>query len=812
MQKPKIEAILPLTFMQQALLFHSLSGHQDQGFLHVKCILSGDDLNKNIFQEAWSRVVKRHEALRTSIHWEKIEKPLQVIHHDASIPWHFEDLSNLTESEQHNHLIEFKEKDQKEGLKLTKAPVSRLALFQLEKDKHLLLWSCHHILLDGWSASNIIKDVFTFYEAAVEDKRPVLEPVPSFKAYLKELQSLDETSARESWVKAMEGFDDPSLVSPSIFSEPVKKKSEYTTLIIPSAINIRLKEYARQNRLTLNTLIQGIWALLLSAYADKKDVAFGTTVSVRSEHLENAEQMAGLFTNMLPIRIQVPKSLSLTAWLSNIQNEQTKVRNYQQVTLDQIISWIDWPGYLPVFDHLLVLENFPWDAFTRGNITVSDFGSGITTTYPLTIIVKPLEELEFTFQYDPNAILKPQLDWLSSNLETLINAVITNPQYTINEILHTLQPTEKINTLNGQLKKQGKNTTQSKSPEAIVQPDNPMELKLSVIWADIFGRSDIGVTDNFFEIGGKSIIAVRLFAQIDTQLGFNLPPISLLQYPTIRDLAGLIGQGENNIRWKSLVPIRTKGNRPPLFCLHAKGGHVFFYNAMASYLDDDQPVYALQPKGLDGIESMYNSIEEMAKHYIEEIRSIQPQGPYVLLATCFSNAVGLEMAQQLKKAGQSISALFMVDAPPGDQLIFKDTKKPSILKRVTHNIQHHSVLDISKKAMRKLNKIKLKLVNPEQSKQEENLLKVQQTLNNIFNKYQRKFYDGKITLIRSGEFDKRQDKIFHIEGWLKIVSKDNLEIIVVPGHHESIFDEPEVQHLAQKIKECLTIAQNSFSE
>ena len=803
MKKSKIESILPLTFMQKALLFHSLSGQEDQGFLHVETTLKGS-IDKMKLQEAWENSVKRHEVLRASIHWDNLEKPLQVIHPDVSIPWTFKDWSMKPAEEQEKLLVEFIAQDRKQGLNLSKVPVNRFTLIQFEKEKHLLLWTCHHILLDGWSATNIIKDAFAYYDAICKEASIRLEPIPSAKAYLKELQSFKEAVSKSFWENMMKGYSDAVLLNPALNNNVKETAFDFITLTIPAESSQQIKNVARENRVTLNTFMQGLWTILLSKYTNKEDIAFGTTVSVRSRYLDNAALMAGLFTNMLPVRIKMEKELDFTTWLLEIQKQQSKVQNHNHVTLDQIISWMDWPGYLPLFDNLLIVENFPWTDFKSGGLMVQNFKGGITTTYPLTTIVKPLESLEFTFQYNPNVIPKRTIDWILKNLNQLVNIIISNPKQLISEIYEAIGPSslkeETRQLVNNKIEQKLRSSV---VPLSVVQPNSSLELQLIGIWENTFGRTDISVTDNFFEIGGKSILAVRLFAQIEKQLSYNLPPVTLLQQPTIRGLAQLINKGVSDT-WKSLIPIQTRGTKKPLFCLHAKGGHVFFYNALAGYLGENQPVYALQPKGLDGVEPLYESIEEMAKSYIDEIRTIQAEGPYSLLATCFSNAVGLEMAQQLKTMGQEISLLAMVDAAPGKSYSFLNAdNKDSLLTRVIRNLKEKPLLDNGKKIIKKLRKLSDKGKELKMSKQERSLLKVQQSLDLIFKKYERKHYNGKITLIRSSEFSERTDKAYHVEGWNDIVSEQNLEIFIVPGHHSTLFIEPEVQGLAKQLSQCL---------
>jgi len=799
MKSAKIEAILPLNFLQRALLFHSLLGQKDQGFLHVTSTFKGV-LNKDFFQKSLNEIVRRHEVLRTSIHWKEIKSPLQVVHPSGTIKCIFEDWTDLDSKVQNQKLIEFREADEKKGLDLSKKPVTRIVIFQLKSEEYLMLWTCHHILLDGWSASNIIKDLFAYYDGWSRGEAVKLNPIPKYKDYLKELDGFDFSASQSFWSETMADFNSPTLINNETTNVLDRKPNREKESVILDAPNFQiLKKLARQNRVTLNSLIQGLWALLLAKLAHQHDVVFGTTVSIRSDKLNNAEEMAGLFVNMIPVRVQVKEDIHLFEWLKTIQQQQLQIRNHHYVSLDQIISWMNWPGFKPLFDTLLVVENFPWKNIQSGGIEVIDFEGGITSTYPLTIMVKPLEELEFTLLYDTNLVGKESIDWILKNIMVQFTEIIRNGDLKVSSLLEQISPPTFTNKEKEPKVSMEINSLNFRSD--YLPPENKLELELTKIWEEIFGFSPIGVNDNFFEIGGKSILAVQLFAQIERKLGYNLSPITLLQHTSIKAISTIIKSDSAVLHWKSLVPINIQGEKPPLFCLHAKGGHVFFYNALAKHLGDDQPVYALQPKGLDGVEPLYESIEEMATHYLTEIKTIQPNGPYALLATCFSNAVGLEMAQQLHNQGEKVSILAMVDASPGILQEHIPDPLPK-WKRVVQVLKKDGLESTGKKVIQKLENSFKKKSDEKKSKQELALIKVQEKLDFIFRKYRRKAYEGKVTLIRSSEFEERSDKVFHVEEWEEI-STQPLEIIVVPGHHQSLFLEPEVIGLAKGLAQCL---------
>ena len=342
-----------------------------------------------------------------------------------------------------------------------------------------------------------------------------------------------------------------------------------------------------------------------------------------------------------------------------------------------------------------------------------------------------------------------------------------------------------------------------------IAPSSEIEQQLVTIWEEVLAIKPIGLQDNFFEIGGDSIHSIKVIAKAQ-QAGIELAPHQLFEYQTIGELAFFLEKTtlttqDNSIEksnWSSLVVLNKKGTRPPIFCIHSGGGHVFFYQPLAQLLKEDQPLYALQPAGLDGQQALHNSIEEMAAFYIEQLRSVQPKGPYHLLGTCFSNAVGLEMANQLKAAGEEIALLIFVDSGPAYLLGAAIRGERKTIQRFANFVKDKDWKGIQKKIRNRWIRTKQKALSPLENEQEKNIRLTINSLNKLYGYYTWKPYDGKITFIRSTEFAYRKDKDTHIEQWTKL-AKGGLEVHIVEGHHKTLFAEPEVQGLATVIHQCI---------
>jgi len=272
----------------------------------------------------------------------------------------------------------------------------------------------------------------------------------------------------------------------------------------------------------------------------------------------------------------------------------------------------------------------------------------MTTTYPLTIAVMPGDRLQFHIRYDANLVQKELVEWFAESLQVIFSSIKENIR--VSEVLERIERPDLISN-------NRKSVVQISDIKNYTEPQNKTQLELTQIWEEIFGQSPIGIQDDFFDMGGTSLMAVRLFSKIEEKTGKNLPPVTLLQHRTVEVLSKLFS--DEKTTWNTLVPLQAGDGKQPLFCIHAGGAHVLFYKVLADNMPRHQTVYAVQPEGLDGSGFSYDSMEEMTALYLREIRKVQPKGPYHILGMCFSNAVAFEMAKQIKAVINFVTWVFV---------------------------------------------------------------------------------------------------------------------------------------------------------
>lgn len=369
--------------------------------------------------------------------------------------------------------------------------------------------------------------------------------------------------------------------------------------------------------------------------------------------------------------------------------------------------------------------------------------------------------------------------------------------------------------------------------ENLVFPRDECEIQLAKIWEAVLGIKPVGIRDNFFELGGNSLIALRLFAQIEKLFGRNLPLAILFQAPTIELLADILRQQGWVPSEASLVAIQPGGSKPPFFCIHASGGHVLCYRDLALHLGSEQPFYGLQAQGLDGKQPRHTRVEDMAAHYIEEIRTIQPEGPYYLGGSSFGGKVAYEMARQLNARGRRVALVALFDTyglsypkllPNTTQLHYKIYR---FMRRVEQHFDSLLMFDSTDKKLayfiekanraRKLLKegyknwckaIARQLCQAVEYPVPNALQETHDTIYLAGRSYVPQVYEGRVTLFRAS---KQPLGIYPDTtlGWGGLVT-GGLDIHEVPGHHGAIVVEPRVRFLADKLRDCLNNAQSNF--
>ncbi|MEV4396425.1 amino acid adenylation domain-containing protein [Nonomuraea sp. NPDC049607] len=414
-----VEDVYPLTPLQGGLLFHSLADPAADTYAsHFSLLLDGvDDPDRLV--RAWQQVTDEIPALRTAIVWQDVPEPVQVVRRGVRLPVELHDWRGLPESARRAETERLWARRAERRLDLATAPLARLVVARLTDTRVRVFWTAHHLMLDGWSAAQVLTQVFERYAGR---PAPVRRP---YRDYLEWLGRQDVAAAEGHWRRELAGFAAPT---PIPYDRPPARahRSRSTAAVrvsLPADRSARLYERARNARLTVNTLLQGAWAILLSRYAGEREVCFGATVSGRPAGLRDAGSIVGLFINMLPVRVEVDGEAEVFGWLRRLQDHQAECRQYDYLSPAQVHRCGELPGGVPLFDSVLVFENYPEGRRDGHGVRVLEHLGDERSNYPLMITVHAGDELTIAADYDPALLDEATAARLLGHLETLLDAL-----------------------------------------------------------------------------------------------------------------------------------------------------------------------------------------------------------------------------------------------------------------------------------------------------------------------------------------------------------------------------------------------------
>lgn len=440
MSLKNVEDIYTLSPLQQGILFHFLKAPESGIYFEQLVYTLHGDLNVSSLKFAWEEVLKRHQILRTGFVYHGLNEPLQVVYSWVNLPWFEQDWRELSPILQQEQLESFLAQERKQGFQLNQAPLMRCTLIHLANHLYKLVWSFHHLLLDGWSTPLVFQEVLNFYEAFSKGLNLCLESTRPYRDYIAWLQKQDIFQAELFWRKNLKNFTAPTLLAVGKLQNNLQNHQQSydeQSLHLSTLMTSNLQAIARKNYLTLNTLLQGCWSILLSRYSSEKDVLFGVTVSGRPTDLSGVESMVGMFINTLPVRVQVDEDMFLLPWLEQLQSQQIEREQYSYSCLTDIQGWTNVPRGIPLFYSLMVFQNNSLNPSLRqkyANIEITDIQAWEKTNYPLTILVDVDSELSLKISYDTCCFDVATITRLIGHLQTLLTAISVDPHQQISKL------------------------------------------------------------------------------------------------------------------------------------------------------------------------------------------------------------------------------------------------------------------------------------------------------------------------------------------------------------------------------------------
>lgn len=425
------EDVYPLTPFQQGMLFHVLDTPEAGVYLNQQRYTLRGDLDLVAFKQALQGVMDRHQILRTAFVLSAPGGPLQVVFRRLQLPWTMHDWSDLPPAESAERLAEFMQTDFHSGFDLQRAPLMRITLIRTETSTYEFIWSFHLLLMDGWSMQVMLRELLAFYHGIVNGQRVELPPPIPYREFIKWLQQQSESDAEVYWRKTLAGFTRPTPLNfdrtplPDVPEHPNFKE---TIVYLDEYHSENLQKFSTLHRLTLNTIIQGAWALFLSRRSGTNDVLFASVVSGRSAVIPRIDSAVGVFVNALPARISVPVDGQVVPWLKEVQKQQAEARRFEFCSLVRIQSWSEVPRSQPLFESVVIFQNLPRMVAVPDSSSVQVVGVSLIerNNVPLALVVEPGDRFHFRLVYMGSRFDDATIDRMLENFQRIIIDLTSN--------------------------------------------------------------------------------------------------------------------------------------------------------------------------------------------------------------------------------------------------------------------------------------------------------------------------------------------------------------------------------------------------
>ncbi|MGF7047828.1 amino acid adenylation domain-containing protein/non-ribosomal peptide synthase protein (TIGR01720 family) [Paenibacillus sp. DS2015] len=442
--KNNIEDIVSLSPMQEGMLFHYLHNPASNAYFEQLTVQLQGEVNTALFREVWQQITDTNSALRTVFRWERLEKPVQMIKKSNIVDFRYIDLTSLQEKEKEFEWERIQQEDVQESHSLLEVSF-RIRLVSFRTDLHEMMISYHHILYDGWSNGILLKELFQLYNKRNEGGIGELQRKTPYKEYIKWLQSGDKAKHRQYWKEQLADLESKTVLPGIMRRQDRPTAGQQHSITLSETLHEQINNYVSKHKVSLASFFYSMWAICLQAYNTGDDVVFGTTVSGRDVKIKQIETMVGLFINTVPLRVQrcdEDSSLALNLKVDRLLKERG---GFDAASLTDIMQYGEVGHLHPLFDSIVVIENYPLDLKLFREIKgLQPIGFSVKerTNYGLTLAVVPHDQIEVHFQYDETILSPETIRYIAEHVRNVVQQAVDTPMKKICE-LDLLSPQER---------------------------------------------------------------------------------------------------------------------------------------------------------------------------------------------------------------------------------------------------------------------------------------------------------------------------------------------------------------------------------
>ncbi|WP_235941328.1 non-ribosomal peptide synthetase [Paenibacillus puerhi] len=425
-----IQAIYPLTPMQEGMLFHALWDSKSGAYFDQKSFIAEGELDIGLFQISFDQLVERYDSLRTAIEHERVKTPKQIILAGRKASFRYEDLSALKETDRAGYLEDFEAEDRERGFDLCEDSLIRMSVFKLDRERYKVMVSSHHIVLDGWCRGIILQDFLMIYSALSNGHRLSLQEPASYASYIQWLERQSKEEAKEYWQAYVEGYE--TIAQLPLQADAGGDRFEKGKLVftIDKEMTEALLSLGKKAQVTLNTVTQAVWGLLLQKNTNTDDVVFGSVVSGRNAEVDRIEEMVGLFINTIPVRVKTDADTRFTGLLQRMQQDALHASKYDYYPLADIQSLSEVKRKL--VNHIVIFQNY----YAQDEVRSIEANVGLTihnvevqeqTNYDLDVMIVPRDELTVMLSYNKAVYTEQQVETVKQQFLNIVRSVVRDP-------------------------------------------------------------------------------------------------------------------------------------------------------------------------------------------------------------------------------------------------------------------------------------------------------------------------------------------------------------------------------------------------
>ncbi|UHA74537.1 non-ribosomal peptide synthetase [Paenibacillus sp. 481] len=439
----ELENVYVLTPMQKGMLFHSLIDARSAAYFEQAMFDLRGQLHLDKFEMSLALLAERHQIFRTNFYGDWQGQPLQIVYRHKKIGFYVEDLRELAEQEQAEYVASFIQRDKEQGFNLAEDALMRVSILRMGEEDYCFVWSFHHILMDGWCMSLVTQEVFSGYFALVEQQQPKFAPVTPYSHYIEWLDRQADEDAARYWSDYLAGYDQQTTLSQTAVQHTGQAEQAFVleelTCTFDPSLTEQMQQTAKQYQVTINTLMQTAWGVMLQKYCGNNDVVFGSVVSGRPSEISGVETMIGLFINTIPVRVRNETDESFATVMQRVQEEALASNRYDYYPLYEIQTLTEQKQQL--IDHIIVFENYPVGEQIEqlggggaASFTISNVEAAEQTNYALTLIVVPGESISVSFGYDARVYDQASIARIQKQFVHVMEQIVRNPLVPFNEL------------------------------------------------------------------------------------------------------------------------------------------------------------------------------------------------------------------------------------------------------------------------------------------------------------------------------------------------------------------------------------------